>query len=201
MVPENEQFCFVVTHVEADGQFLKIWAQTNERLVQSVNSMLQALQEKLEYDGPPDLRSRGGLTPHTSCLARGLPKTGFARAKILNLRSDGMVMVQFVDHGHVTHVPLHNIRLSDNSQEINFLFSLPKTVTAFVVADVVPIGGSWLDDVIKMIRSILINSKYNGIYRRVNNVNVLRFNMMNEDFSETLIKRNMALFRYKSFID
>lgn len=194
MVVENEQFVFVVTHVEAEGQFLKIWAQTDERVVQSVASMLLPLQEKFEYYGANNLLSPNNVQPHTRCCARGINKE-WARAKILSLRSDGMVLLQFVDYGNIIYVPIHNIRLLDNIPKANYLFAVPEAATPFVLADVIPIGGSWMEEIVNKIRSILINNKYHGVYQTVNNYKALKFDMMSKDFSQTLIQRNMALYR------
>ncbi|OXU22838.1 hypothetical protein TSAR_002680 [Trichomalopsis sarcophagae] len=193
MVVENEQFVFVVTHVEAEGQFLKIWAQTDERVVQSVASMLTPLQEKLDYSGASNFLSPNNVQPHTRCCAKGISKE-WARAKILNLRSDGMILLQFVDYGNIIYVPIHNIRLLDNMPEANYLFAVPEAATPFVLADVIPIGGSWMDEIVNKIRCILINNKYHGVYQTVNNYKALKFDMMSKDFSRTLIERNMALY-------
>ncbi|XP_058803778.1 maternal protein tudor [Phymastichus coffea] len=191
MIKENEPFWFLVTHVEIEGQYLKIWAQTEERVIQSVNKLLMTLRDQFDYC-QTNIVSPNSVMPHTQCCARG-PNNEFSRAKILGFRSDGMVFVQFVDYGNVTHVPIHNIRLLDNLPGAEYLFSVPPSATPFILADVMPIGGAWMQEVVKQIRSFLVNNKFQGVYREINGCKIIKFNMMNDDFGTLLVNRNMAL--------
>lgn len=191
----SDNFILHVTHVEADKQHLKIWAQTDEHIFQSVNSLLGSLRGKLNHRDASVLYPNS-LVAQMHCLARGI-NNDFHRAIVLDVLADGMALVHFIDFGNVSRVPLCNIRLLDSlGPDANCLFSVPKAATDYVLADVMPIGGQWQDDVVETIRSILINNQYVGASQLLGNQRLVRFSIMSEDFSYTLAKRNMALYKY-----
>jgi hypothetical protein len=199
MIVEREKFAFVVTHVEAEGKLLKIWAQTDERLVLTITSGLTALMNKIDYCGPSNILSSQNIMSHTFCCALGI-NNDFCRVKLYSLHSDDLILVKFLDYGNVTYVPIQNIRSLDKFPEARALFCLPKAASVFVLADVLPVGGSWLDDVVMHIHSILVNNKYYGVYQNVKNFRMLTFTMIENNFSHILISRNMAVYRFQKIL-
>ncbi|XP_011501668.1 PREDICTED: maternal protein tudor [Ceratosolen solmsi marchali] len=193
MVTENERFAFVVTHVEAEGKLLKIWAQTDERLVQTITSVLATLINKIDYHAPDNILMSDNIMSHTFCCALGI-NNDFCRVKLYSLQLEDLILVKFLDYGNVTYVPIQNIRSLDKYPEAKALFLLPEAASVFVLADVLPIGCSWLDDVVTHIRSILVNNKYYGVYQNVQNFRMLKFTIMENNFSQILINRNMAVY-------
>lgn len=189
----DKEFQFFITHVEAEKQFLKIWAQTSESLYSTITALLRSLQEKFDYYGPS--ASSINLAPGTRCVARAMNNIEFHRVKVINLRSDGMVLVQFMDYGRISFVPIINIRTTEEIPEAQELFALPDAATPFFLEGVLPIGGTWMDGVLTQIASVLTNKRFIGFSNTFNNIKTLKFCVMNEDFAQTLVNRNMAVYR------
>ncbi|KAJ8683607.1 hypothetical protein QAD02_019399, partial [Eretmocerus hayati] len=189
MIAENQKFVLVVSHVEAEGELLKIWAQTDHKLVTTVRSMLDKIHDNTHKSEIPVPQA---VMPHTFCFARNAANQ-FCRAKVLASRSDGLFFVQFVDYGYSQYVPIYHLRSIVNSPETAYLGSLPEAASVFILANVRPFGNTWADDVIKQIRSILVNNQYIGIYKTVDSYKLLKFYVMNQDFGDMLIQRNMAV--------
>lgn len=189
---ENIPFIFTVKHVDAEGKYLRIWACTDEKLYKSVQSILSELRDKFDYMNP---LTPATARPHTRCLARNM-NGQLLRAQILNSRPDGMILVQFVDYGNFSYVPLNTIRLSNGFPEAEFVLNMAEAATPFIIADLAPIGGIWVDEIVDRIRSILCKNKFQGIYYNLNNRRAIKFTVNGEDFSRSLVHRNMALARY-----
>ena len=69
---------------------------------------------------------------------------------------------QFAYYGDSASVPIIHVLLLDGlGREGSYLLEIPFAATAFVVADVHPIGGYW-SNVIEAIRYVLINNEYTG---------------------------------------
>lgn len=192
MVMDNQQFVFFITHVESEKQFLKIWAQTDESLYQTIKNLLRSLQDKFDYYGPS--ASSTNLGSGTRCVARAM-NNEFHRVKVINLRSDGMVLVQFLDYGRISFIPIHNIRTTEQISQAQQLFALPDAATPYYLEGILPIGGTWIDNVVTQIASILINKRFVGFCNTFNGFKTLKFTVMNEDFAQTLVQRNMAVYR------
>lgn len=184
---------FLITHVEAEEQFLKIWARTNENLYHNIKTLLRNLQDKFDYYGPS--ASSTNLAPGTRCVARAGNNNEFHRVRVINLRSDGMVYVQFLDFGKMIFVPIHNIRTTEEIQQAHELFALHDAATPFYLDGVVPIGGTWSPDMVAHIAHVLENTTCDGFCNSYGTRKTIKFNVMNEDFAQTLVKRNMAIYR------
>ncbi|KAL7301892.1 hypothetical protein TKK_0005492 [Trichogramma kaykai] len=193
VIAEHVPFRFEVTHVDAEGQFLRIWAQTDEKLYQSIRALLEPLHNKINYELASIPVASSAAKPRTKCLVKAM-NNDFLRARILNFRPDGYILVQFIDFGNITFVPVNNVRLSDASQDIELIFNLPDAATAFVLADVGPIGGSWIDQVVNQIKTILVGNKFDGVYQNVDTRKAIRFELLRQDFSESLVNRQMAVY-------
>ncbi|XP_023246268.1 maternal protein tudor isoform X2 [Copidosoma floridanum] len=194
MIIEDKPFPFLVTHVEADGLFLKIWAQTDESIVQSVNAILNEIQDQLGY-AISGVNSLSSFPPNTRCCARRSNSSEYYhRAKVIGIRSDGMLKLHFIDYGIVNFAPLNSVRLLDGISEANYLFSLPDAASPFILGEVGPINNHWHEDVVSAINSILVSNQYVGTYRTVGLYRVIRFNAFGDDFSKVLVRKNMALY-------
>ena len=90
---------------------------------------------------------------------------------------------QFAYYGDSASVPINHILLFDGlGREESYLFEIPFAATAFAVADVHPIRGYW-SSVIEAIRYVWINNEYIGLYQSMNNYNVIKFEVLNVDFT------------------
>lgn len=189
---QQTEIIIFVTHVEADDAYLKIWGQVDKHAATCVERFIYPLVEKFAQGyGCPTRSSR--LIVGSMCCAR-FQTDGYYRAKILNVRPDGMIMVQFIDYGNVEVLPPNEIHLLDNIPVSEHLYSYPPMAAEFTLVNVLPINGIWENRTIEVIRKSLCYNEYKAvIHPTMNNRCLIKLWYNNEDFSELLVKERMAL--------
>lgn len=200
----NEIVIFI-THVEADDVYLKIWGQLDKPAATAVEHYIYPLIKQFNQGyGCPSKTTR--LFVGTLCCAR-FQSDGYYRAKILNVRPDGMIVVQFIDYGNVEIVSPNEIHLCDNNPQMEPLRAYPPMAAEFILINVLPINGVWEDGTIETIKKTLCYNEYRAHLYMVNNHCLIKLWYNNEDFSELLVRQHVALpaavhdmFRYIFYI-
>lgn len=180
-----------VTHVEADGIYLKIWGQLDKQAATAVEHYIYPLTEQFNQGyGCPSKLSR--LAIGAFCCAR-FQSDGYYRAKILGIRTDGMIVVQFIDYGNVELLPLNEIHLLDNIREMEPLRAFPPMAYEFPLMNVLPINGVWEKGAIEEIKKLICYNEFRAFFHMMNNRYFIKLWYDNEDFSEVLVKQQLAL--------
>lgn len=201
--PSSEHVIFV-THVEPDDVYLKIWGQLDKQTATAVEHHIYPLIEQFNQGyGCPSKGSR--VIVGTLCCAR-FQTEGYYRAKILNVRSDGMIVVQFIDYGNVEILSPNDIHLLDNIRGAEPLKAYSAMAAEFTLVNVLPVNGVWENRTIDGIKKILCYNEYRALIQMVNDHCLIKLWYNNGDFSELLVKERMALpatlqdmFRYNIF--
>ncbi|XP_028046299.1 maternal protein tudor isoform X2 [Monomorium pharaonis] len=197
MLPErvnmNQQPSSVlfVTHVEPDDIYLKIWGQMDKQAATAVEHYIYPLVEQFNqgYGCPPKANR---LIIGTLCCAR-FRNEGYYRAKILNIRPDGIIVVQFIDYGNVENILPNEIHLLDNIHGAEPLRAYPPMASDFTLLNVLPVNGVWETRTIEAIKKILCYNEYRALVQMVNDCCLIKLWYNNEDFSELLVKERLAL--------
>lgn len=193
MIGQNVKFKFRVTHVESEGPCLKLWAQIDQHLSQRVLEKLAEFVGYLDQSMNDCYRNLNNAKGNAVCFIR-LSNNQYRRGRILDFLPEG-VRVRLIDTGYICIVNFHNVCFLDESPAAKYLEALPQAAEEFVVADVVPRNGQiWTDEVLGFIRPALVGKDFSGYYQISNNAKLLKFEFMNEDFAEFLVRRNLALF-------
>lgn len=180
-----------ITHVEADDMYLKIWGQLDKQAATSVEHYIYPLIERFNQGyGCPSKSNR--LNVGTLCCAR-FQSDGYYRAKVLGIRPDGMIVVQFIDYGNVEVLSPNEIHLWENIREMEPLQAYPPMALEFTLMNVLPINGVWENEIIEDIKKILCYNEYRALFHVINNCYFIKLWYNNEDFSELLVKQRMAL--------
>lgn len=207
MTQQSSSFVIFVTHIEPDDVFLKIWGQTDKQAATNVEHYIYPLIEQFNQGyGCPSKDSR--LLVGTLCCAR-FQTEGYYRAKILSVRPDGMIVIQFIDYGNMEVLSPNDIHLLDNIRGAEPLFTYPGMAGEFTLLNVLPVNGVWENRTIEKIREILCYNEYRVmVIQTMNNRCMIKLWYNNRDFSELLVKEHMALpatlhdmFRYGAFYD
>ncbi|CAK9800681.1 Maternal protein tudor [Anthophora plagiata] len=192
-IQKSTELIIFVTHVEAEDVFLKIWGQVDKNSATCVERMILPLVEQFA-------RSQGCIGPQAAnlhinalCCAR-FQNDGYYRAKVINIRADGMVVLQFIDYGNVEVLSPQEIHLLENIPGSESLQSFPPVAFDFTLMNVLPINGAWENKIIESIKKTLWYNEYKVlIHSVVNNHRLIKLWYNNEDFSELLINRHMAI--------
>ncbi|KOC69222.1 Maternal protein tudor [Habropoda laboriosa] len=192
-IQQSTELIIFVTHVEAEDAFLKIWGQVDKNSATCVERMILPLVEQFA-------RSQGCIGPQAAnlhinalCCAR-FQNDGYYRAKVINIRADGMVVLQFIDYGNVEVLSPQEIHLLENIPGSESLQSFPPVAFDFTLMNVLPVNGTWENKIIESIKKTLWYNEYKVlIHTVVNNHRFIKLWYNNEDFSELLINRHMAI--------
>ncbi|XP_076177543.1 protein tudor isoform X2 [Ptiloglossa arizonensis] len=145
-------------------------------------------------------RSQGCVGPRSTnlrinalCCAR-FQNEGYYRARVTDIRADGMVVLQFIDYGNIEVLPPQEIHLLENIPGSESLQSFPPVAFNFTLIHVLPINGVWENKIIELIKKTLWYNEYKIlIHTVINNHRFIKLWYNNEDFSELLIDRHMAV--------
>ncbi|XP_014478410.1 PREDICTED: maternal protein tudor-like isoform X3 [Dinoponera quadriceps] len=186
----TETFIFI-THVEADREYLKIWGQQD---MHGVTSMERSIYPFVGQFSQGYGRPSKSNPPITGALCCGKFKNdGYYRAKILDVRPEGIV-VHFIDYGNTEILPPKDIHLLSGIPGSESLQSYPAMATDFILLKVLPINGIWENRVIETIKNILCYNEYRALVSNVaNNRCLMKLWYNNEDLSDLLVRRHLAL--------
>ncbi|XP_071555768.1 protein tudor isoform X1 [Temnothorax nylanderi] len=188
--PSSEVVVFV-THVEPDDIYLKIWGQMDKQAATAIEHYIYPLVEQFNQGyGCPSKGNR--LIVGTLCCAR-FQTEGYYRAKILSVRPDGMIVIQFIDYGNIEVLPPNEVHLLDNIRGSDPLQAYPPMAAEFTLLNVLPVNGVWENRTIDGIRKILCYNEFRALIQMMNNRCLIKLWYKNEDFGELLVKERMAL--------
>lgn len=180
-----------VTHVEPDDLYLKIWAQVDKQAATAIEQYIYPLIEQFNQGyGCPSKANR--LMVGSLCCAR-FQTEGYYRAKIISVRPDSMIVVQFIDYGNMEALSLNEIHLLDNIRGAEPLQAYPAMATEFTLLNVLPINGIWENRTIESIKKTLCYNEYRALVQMMNNHYLIKLWYNNEDFSGLLVRERMAL--------
>ncbi|KAG5320463.1 TUD protein, partial [Pseudoatta argentina] len=180
-----------ITHVEPDNIYLKIWAQMDRQTAIAIEQYIFPLIEQFNQGyGCPSKTNR--LMVGTLCCAK-FQTEGYYRAKIISIRPDGMIVVQFIDYGNMEAISLNDIHLLDNIRGAEPLQTYPAMATEFTLLNVLPVNGVWDNRTIESIKKSICYNEYRVLIQMMNNHYLMKLWYNNEDFSELLVKERMAL--------
>ncbi|XP_011690886.1 PREDICTED: maternal protein tudor isoform X2 [Wasmannia auropunctata] len=184
--------CFIfVTHVEPDDIYLKIWGQVDKQAATAIEHYIYPLIDQFNQGyGCPTKASR--LIPGTLCCAR-FQTEGYYRAKILNVRPDGMIVVHFIDYGNVEVLLPNDIHLLDNIRGAEPLQAYGPMAGEFTLLNVLPVNGVWENRTIETIKKTICYNEYRALIQTLNNHRLIKLWCNNEDLSELLVKERIAL--------
>ncbi|XP_076298392.1 protein tudor-like isoform X2 [Lasioglossum baleicum] len=192
-IQQSTELIIFVTHVEAENSFLKIWGQVDKNSGTCVERMILPLAEKFARSQDCVGSRANNLHLNALCCAR-FQNEGYYRAKVINIRPDGMVVLQFIDYGNIEVLPPQEIHLLESIPGAESLQSYPPVAFDFTLANVLPINEIWENKIIELIKKSLCYNEYKIlIHSVINNHRFIKLWYNNEDFSELLINRHMAL--------
>ncbi|XP_020289417.1 maternal protein tudor isoform X3 [Pseudomyrmex gracilis] len=190
MQTPSEAFLFV-THIEPDNVFLKIWGQTDKRTAGEVERLINSLLPHFNQGYGCPLKVTKSIVSEVCCAK--FQNEGYYRATILDIRSDGMILVYFIDYGNTEVVLPHEVHLLSGIPGAEHLKAIPPMATEFVLSNVLPKNGIWDNEMISTIKSYLCYNEYKISIYVVNNRYLIQLWFNNEDFSKVLVNDNMAL--------
>ncbi|XP_024937429.1 maternal protein tudor isoform X2 [Cephus cinctus] len=192
-IPQSSEINLFVTHVSADGPLLKIWGQTDRNAATCIERMILPLSEQFEQGlGRPGAQCRG-LVPNVICCARFFNE-GYYRARICNIRQDGMVVLQYIDYGNVDIISPEDIRLLDGIPNAVPLHTLPPLAYEFVLGHIFPVRGTWTKETLETIKILVRYSEVKAIiHSAIGTHCLIKLCYKNQDFAEYLVNRNLAV--------
>lgn len=181
-----------VTHVEGDRECLKIWGQQDMATATCVERFIYPLVERFSQGYGCPSKSN---PPIIGALCCGRFKNdGYYRAKILDVRCDGMIVVHFIDYGNIEILPPNDVHLLGNIPGAEPLQTYPAMATDFILLKVLPINGVWENRIIDSIKNILCYNEYRAVVSNIaNNRCLVKLWYNNEDFSDILIRKHLAI--------
>ncbi|CAL7945702.1 unnamed protein product [Xylocopa violacea] len=192
-IQQSTELIIFVTHVEAEDTFLKIWGQVDKNSATCVERMILPLVEQFARSQGCIGSQSANLCINALCCAR-FQNEGYYRAKVINIRPDGMVVLQFIDYGNIEVLPPQEIHLLENISGSESLQSFPPVAFEFTLMNVLPVNTVWENKIIESIKKTLWYNEYKIlIHTVVNNHCFIKLWYNNEDFSELLIKEHMAI--------
>ncbi|KAK9869541.1 hypothetical protein WA026_003297 [Henosepilachna vigintioctopunctata] len=149
-----------VTNVEKEGPFLKIWGQIDKKSSLEVEQAL--LGASVCFDQGQFIPKENTLEVGSLYCAKYVDGK-YYRAKITSISpiNDGMVEVYFIDYGNKDLIPVSNLRTVECFN--GWFNSLPPLSTAFILAEVVCIGGEWNDLIVDQISKEIRYMEHNYI--------------------------------------
>lgn len=181
-----------VTHIEGGRDCLKIWAQRDTHAAACVDRFIRPLVDQFSQGYGCPSKSNPPIID-TLCCGR-FRNDGYYRAKILDVRRDGMIVVHFIDYGNMEILPPNHVHLLNNIPGLEPLLTYPAMAAEFILLNVLPINGIWENETIETIKNILCYNEYRVLVNNVtNNRLIVKLWYNNEDFSNLLVKRNLAL--------
>lgn len=190
-VPSATETTIFVTHVEGDRDCLRIWAQQNQQTASYVEQYINSLIDKFiqGYGCPtePNQQLIGAL-----CCGK-FKNDGYYRAKILSTHNG--ITVHFIDYGNIEVLSPNDVHVLADipGAEAKALQSYPPVATDFVLLKVLPINGVWENRVIETIKNILCYNEFRVLVSNAKNRCLIKLWYNNEDFSDLLIRRHLAL--------
>lgn len=204
MQTPSEAFLFV-THIESDNIFLKIWGQTDKRTAGEVERLINSLLPHFNQGYGCPLKVTKSIVNELCCAK--FQNEGYYRATILDINSDGMILVYFIDYGNTEVVLPHEVHLLSGIPGSEHLKAIPPMAAEFILSNILPKNGIWDNEIINTIKSYLCYNEYKISVYMVHNRYLIQLWFNNEDFSKVLINDNMALpatvqdmFRYICFV-
>ncbi|XP_076751739.1 protein tudor [Xylocopa sonorina] len=192
-IQQSTELIIFVTHVEAEDTFLKIWGQVDKNSATCVERMILPLVEQFARSQGCIGSQSANLCINALCCAR-FQNEGYYRAKVINIRPDGMVVLQFIDYGNIEVLPPQEIHLLENISGSESLQSFPPVAFEFTLVNVLPLNTVWENKIIESIKKTLWYNEYKIlIHNVINNHCFIKLWYNNEDFSELLIKEHMAI--------
>ncbi|XP_061943074.1 maternal protein tudor isoform X1 [Apis cerana] len=192
-IQQSTELVIFVTHVEAENSFLKIWGQVDKNSATCVERMILPLVEQFARSQGCVGSQSANLRINALCCAR-FQNEGYYRAKVINIRADSMVVLQFIDYGNIEVLPPQEIHLLESIPGSESLQSFPPVAFDFTLMHVLPINGIWENNIIESIKKTLWYNEYKIlIHTVVNNHRFIKLWYNNEDFSELLINKHMAM--------
>ncbi|XP_076380024.1 protein tudor isoform X1 [Megalopta genalis] len=192
-IQQSTELVIFVTHVEPEDSFLKIWGQVDRNAGTCVERMILPLVEQFARSHGCIGSRAGCLRINALCCAR-FQNEGYYRAKVININPDNTVVLQFVDYGNIEVLPPQEIHLLENITGSESLRSAPPAAFEFILMHVLPMNGIWDNEIIELIKKTLCYNEYKiSIQAIINNRRFIKLCFNNEDFSEILIKKHMAI--------
>ncbi|KAG7199166.1 hypothetical protein KM043_018050 [Ampulex compressa] len=190
---QNLKYIIFVTHVDVEDLYLKIWGQLDKNAAASVERMVLPLVEQFARGlGCPGSQPND-LRVNDLCCAR-FQNEGYYRARVLNVCSDGMVVLHFIDHGNIEILPLQEIHLLQHIPGSESLQTFPPVAYEFTLAHLLPINGIWENKTVESIKKILCYNEYNiQVQTVIDKHRLIKMWYNNEDFAELLINKQMAI--------
>lgn len=191
MMQPSPEFIIFITHIEPDDTYLKIWGQVDKSNASLVERHIYSLIEHFNqgYVSP----SKANRLIGALCCAR-FQTDGYYRAKILSIRPNNTIVVQFIDYGNIEILSPNDVHLLENIPGSESLQTVPAIAAEFTLANVMPINCVWEDRIIETIKRNLCYNEYRAtLVHTVNNRYLIKLLYNNEDFSELLVKEHMAL--------
>ncbi|XP_012223207.2 maternal protein tudor isoform X2 [Linepithema humile] len=191
MMQPSSEFVIFVTHVEPDDTYLKIWGQVDKSNAALVERQIYSLIEHFNQGYVSS--SKANRLIGSLCCAR-FQTDGYYRAKILSIRPDNMMVVQFIDYGNIEILSPNDVHLMENIPGSESLQTVPAIAAEFILANVMPINCVWENRIIETIKRNLCYNEYRATsVHTMNNRCLIKLWYNNEDFSELLVKERMAL--------
>ncbi|XP_032689380.1 maternal protein tudor-like isoform X3 [Odontomachus brunneus] len=192
MQSHTVEIALFITHIESDRDCLKIWAQQDTHAATCVDRFIRPLVEQFSQGYGCPSKSNPPIIGALCCSR--FRNDGYYRAKIIDVRRDSMIAVQFIDYGNIEIVSPNHVHLLNNIPGSEPLLTYPALAADFILLNVLPVNGVWENQIIETIKSILCYNEYRVLVNNVaNNRLIVKLWYNNEDFSNLLVKRNLAL--------
>ncbi|XP_050666481.1 tudor domain-containing 6-like isoform X3 [Leptidea sinapis] len=153
----QRSFNLYVTHLDADGYFLKISGQLDHQSSLIVETLFEAARADLEngVGAAPPAAIREGII----CAAKY--KDGiYYRAKVINTSdlATGLVGVQFIDYGNKDIISLNTIRFLDKYDPL--FLQIPGQATDYYISRLMHLGGRWDEPLLMKLQTLVCYAEY-----------------------------------------
>ncbi|XP_043597513.1 maternal protein tudor-like isoform X1 [Bombus pyrosoma] len=192
-IKQNSELIIFVTHIEPCHTFLRIWGQIDKNSGTCVERMILPLVEQFTRRQTCVKTESTSLRINALCCAK-FQNDGYYRARIKHINNiDNTVLLHFIDYGNLELFSIQEIHLLDDIPGTEPLRSFPPVAFQFTLMNLLPANGHWSNEVIESIQKTLMYNEYKIMIRTITNSdNFIKLVYNNEDFSELLIKRNVA---------
>lgn len=152
----SRSFRIFVTHVDGDGQFLKISGQIDKQSACMIETLIENERDKLE--NRVGSVAPGAILEGNVVVAKY--KDGvYYRAKILSTTNlaNGLLDVYFIDYGNRDVISLSTIRLLDKYHPM--LTQISGQATHYYLARIINPTGKWEEQILLKLQSLLCYSE------------------------------------------
>lgn len=192
LVANAEVLNLYVTHMDADGPLLRLWAQINAEEARKIERLMHGLAP--QFDNGIGLPTPPSRTIWTNNFCCALFENTYYRAKICSPHSTGGYVVQFIDYGNTEILQPTDIRLLEGLGGTTELLTVPPLALEFIVADVLPRNRVWESHILlKILDNIRYKESPGRVISSIGRYPAIQMLHGDRNLTDILVEQNFAV--------